>query len=569
MLSLRWILALLLFFQVWYRAHTFGPTIKMATGLNLWPATIGQTEPLDCDEAAYAYIGKRLISGDVIYRDVSENKPPLGYWLYAACVALGGYRELAVRLLPLPFVLGATACVWTVVRRLAGRAGAVIATVVLILSSTDPYLFGNGANMEHFMNAFATAMLAFLVVERTEPSRWLLAASGVGLAGAVLVKQVAMVQLVPAACFLILAARQQVPGQGMLDRWIDLAALLVGLASTLGLAALALWLQGAGASAVEDIFRYGRALATDLLPDPHAPSPLDHWLTGNADPRGELPPPFGHTSYLVWWGSGSWPLFLASAPCLIWLLCGRGQSALRRLVAGFTLFAWVEVILPGLYWPHYYLLITPGLAITIGIALGDALAAIQSSPRKLRLMPMLAALGLSAAIAGETWLQVWDYLLVAPEELTIRYKGGRQWVVLRALGLELKERTRGWDQPRLYIWGWQSPLHFYSGLDSPTRHFFVDNLLRDQADRGHPLIEPRTREIAATLRRDRPILIFTGYPPFRELAAILKQDYRASSLAPGLWVLQAAFRRFERATERTNQAARAPRNAAGNTVKPP
>ena len=128
-----------------------------------------------------------------------------------------------------------------------------------------------------------------------------------------------------------------------------------------------------------------------------------------------------------------------------------------------------------------------------------------------------------------------------PEELTIRYKGGRQWVVLRDMGREIARRAAIEDHPRLYIWGWQSPLHFYSRLDSPTRHFFVDNLLRDQADRNHPLIEPRTEEIMAALKRQPPELIFTGYPPFRALASVLERAL--SAVADGAWPLDQA-RRF-------------------------
>ena len=142
-------------------------------------------------------------------------------------------------------------------------------------------------------------------------------------------------------------------------------------------------------------------------------------------------------------------------------------------------------------------------------------------------------------------LEVRDYLLVPPQELTIRYKGGGQWVVLREMGGEIARRVAGERHPRLYIWGWQSPLHFYSHLDSPTRHFFVDNLLRDQADRNHPLIEPRTEEIVATLKRNPPELIFTGYPPFRALRAFLNADYLESRMAPGLWIRRDAFGRFE------------------------
>ena len=87
-----------------------------------------------------------------------------------------------------------------------------------------------------------------------------------------------------------------------------------------GLAAVILLAQGAGAAAYEDILQYGRALATDTLPEPGAPSGLVRWLTGNADPSGKLPWPFGSTNYLVWWGTGSWPLWLAAVPSLAYLL---------------------------------------------------------------------------------------------------------------------------------------------------------------------------------------------------------------------------------------------------------
>ena len=76
---MRWsriILIFCLLIDVWYRAHTFGPRLRNLLGAHLWPAASGETEPLDCDEAAYAYIGHRIRSGDVLYRDLTENKPP-------------------------------------------------------------------------------------------------------------------------------------------------------------------------------------------------------------------------------------------------------------------------------------------------------------------------------------------------------------------------------------------------------------------------------------------------------------------------------------------------------------
>ena len=40
----------------------------------------------------------------------------------------------------------------------------------------------------------------------------------------------------------------------------------------------------------------------------------------------------GATTYLVWWGMGTWPLWLAAIPAVLWLVIGRSTPA-RRVVA--------------------------------------------------------------------------------------------------------------------------------------------------------------------------------------------------------------------------------------------
>jgi 4-amino-4-deoxy-L-arabinose transferase-like glycosyltransferase len=564
--AMRWprvVLIVLLVFDVWYRGHTFGPSIGGKIGTAFWPRSVGETEPLDCDEAAYAYIGHRALQGDVLYRDLTENKPPLGYWLYALGVALGGYAELAIRIMPIPYVLATIVLVWWITYRTGGPAAACLAAGLYVVLSTDPYLFGNGANLEHFINFFSVAALALLIRGWDGARRWPLVTAGISLGAAVLVKQVA---IVAGGVFVLALASRAWDKEARWPRRVgrvalDVLAFAAGLFSVLALAALVLVMEGAGYSALEDIFQYGRALATDTLPDSHAPSVLVRWVTGNADPSGRLPWPFGATDYLVWWGTGSWPLWLASIPAVGGLLLNRRSTVPRRLVAVWTLAAWAQVILPGLYWPHYYMLPIAGVAISVALCFTDSammlVPAVPSRHRTERTQPgneagairrlgaVLVVLLMGSAMGVTVFLQVRDYLLVPPEELTIRYKGGRQWVVLRLMGRELARRAVVWERPELYVWGWQSPLHFYARLDSPTRHFFVDNLLRDQADRHHPLIEPRTEEIVASLRRRAPALVFTGYPPFRALQAFLNERYLPSRLARGLWVRSDGYGRFE------------------------
>jgi hypothetical protein len=401
--------------------------------------------------------------------------------------------------------------------------------------------------MEHFMNLFSVASLALVIFGWSHDRRWPLAAAGACVGAAALVKQVAILPALVYGIYLLCYPRSK----GWKTPLLDLIALGVGLTVTIALAAGVLLAQRAGAAAYEDIMQYGRALATDTLPEPNAPSGLIRWLTGNADPTGRLPWPFGSTDYLVWWGTGSWPLWMAAFLALGYLMLSPGATAERRLLAAWTIAAALEVVLPGLYWQHYYLLPTPGIALVVAIALADCLDALVTPPprsdpearRRLRRFPVAIAglLAFILAVGDTAAVQIRSYLLVAPEQLTVRYKGGGQWVALRALGKELARRSANWADPRLYVWGWQSPLHFYGNLDGVTRHFFVDNLLRDQAERDHPLIKPRIAEIMRSLRDRPPAVIFVGYPPFPDLREFLRARYVHSRLVPaagwlGLWI---------------------------------
>lgn len=505
----------------------------------MWPVVSGPSEPLDCDEAIYAHMGRRILAGDVLYRDLTENKPPLGYWIYAAGVASFGYTETAIRLLPIPFVLATIVCVWWLGVRFAGAFAGGLAAFLAAVLTTDPFLFGNGSNMEHFMNTFSIASLALMVFGWDRGKTWPFLAAGAMVAAATLVKQVAVVPL--AVYGVALLARRSREGLRAA------VALGLGFAAALLAAVLVLWLRGAGWDAYVDVIQFGRAMATDVAPEPGAPPGWMRWLTGNADPKGMLPWPFGDTNYLVWWAGGSWPAWLALAPCLAHLAFAPTTTPARRLAAGWIVTSLAEVALPGMYWPHYYLLAAPGAALALGVTAGDCLTGLRT---RFRVADLGGLLVVVAATLGTVGLQVRDYLLCPPRELTVRYKGGGQWVVLRDLGRELDRRRGVFDDPRLFVWGWQSPLFFYGELDHASRHLFVDNLLRDYADRPHPLISPRVAEIMDDLRTKRPPLIFVGYPPFPALRDFLMEGYLPSKLVAaggdlGLWVAKDRYAAFE------------------------
>lgn len=521
------VLFVTLLFDVWWRGHTFAGTIRDKFGFAPWPV-VAEAEPLDCDEAIYAYIGKRLTRGDVMYRDLTENKPPLGYWLFALAVAIGGANETCIRVMPLPMVLLTIVMVWSIAYRVSGPLAASVAAPVYALMSTDPYLYGNGANMEHALNLFGTAALWVVVRSWSSSSRraWWIAGALVGAAS--LVKQVAVLPIVLLAIALMLRSSSDNRRRPISTRLVDVASLFAGFAMAWAVAMGVLLIQSAGAAAYEDIVRYGGAMATDTPADPLQYSFFVRGIVGNTDPQGILPWPFGKTQGRAWWAAGCWPLWGVSLVATGWAVASR--RSLLRLAGWWTIAAWVEVAMPRLFWQHYYLVPLPGVAIVVG-------SLFQSAAGGRRPRDVMIAIVVLIAMASTIAIQVRDYLFVKPGDATTRTKGGGQWVVLREVGRELKRRTKTWDAPHLTVWGIQSPVMFYSGLDGTTRQVFTDPLIAAFPNGGHPQVDPRLDRTLADLRGRRPELIFLGARPFPALAKLLREGYVNVPFAIRGWVL--------------------------------
>src|SRR5262249_37587472 len=158
---------------------------------------------------------------------------------------------------------------------------ALIAAFLYALAGTDPYLYGNGAQLEQPINLFATAALACAVDAPGRPGRGRFLAAGAFLGAACLVRQVASVHL-PVFALAALAWR----GEGrerVGRRLLDALALGLGFGLVWFVAVAILAAQGALGDAVNDVVGYGAALVRDTPPEPGAPPLLVRWFTGNAD----------------------------------------------------------------------------------------------------------------------------------------------------------------------------------------------------------------------------------------------------------------------------------------------
>lgn len=548
-LWLFWFLPALLL--IWWRGHTFGPVVLQSTGLKLWPVVSGRSEPLDCDEAAYGYMARRQAAGAVLYKDLTEYKPPGGYWFYAVAVAAGGASEMTIRLMVMPVLIVNLWLVGLILLKIANRTAALAGMILFLLLSTDPYVYGNGSNLEHLMN-LCLAFSIFAAIQSRQSfykNRWILAC-GVAVGMAATVKQVCLLGLGPIGLYLIL---QMQPKPEKLQ---DLLLLAFGFAIPWFLAIALLAGQGALHEAWADVVQYSRALAANTPPDTNAPPGFYRWLTGNADPRnGRLPWPFGRTDWLVWWGTGCWPAYLIAVAAAAWGLFQQRTNPKRdeiRLIAISWLAAWAMIVLPGLYWQHYYMLLGPGAAMLVGLLLGQQVQTLNSSTKPGLKFQQAVSIGLIVACLLATCrIQIHDYLMVPPEQITSKYKGGAQWVSLRLLSEEIEKRVTSWSpRPQMEMWGWQSPVLFYADLDAPSAYFFTDPLMKAFALKGHPMIQPRLERLSADLLEKRPELILCGDEPFPALKAMIDRDYFASKLLPsasdgrGLHVRKDLYQKF-------------------------
>lgn len=498
------------------------------------------TEPVDCDEAAYGYVAWRVLKGERLYVDVFENKPPLAYAPFAGAIALGGFGERAVRLLPLPFVLLTLIAVWRSAR-LIGRTRGIgaLAAFVYAWAQSDPFVFGNGANLEIYMNAcLASALWGLFALLAGTMSLPLVLLVGILIGSAAAIKQVAGVYLVPAAIACAVLGHRQRKGRGAI---MSTLCLVGGALLPWALCAAFCWWQGGLAQFFEAVFVYApevsRVASEDVLqrvafsqPASLPLSPAVAAVTGGLSDR-----PFlylmlfllGNPLANAWWAAGIWPLLLlllvSFTRCTL-----PGTSGLAKLFFGWVLATVVAIVWPGLFWQHYYMLLVPVASIGAALETGwipRYWSAVRQLALPRRALWRLYCIATVVAVLVLCANQYRYYLKRSPEQITSLYKGGRQWVALRKTAQGLR---KGFGSRRtLFVWGWQSPLYLYTNWPAPTPYFFTDPLLQKFVDRSHPLADQRKRRILADLTARPPDVVFVGEKPFPELTRFLRNRYLA------------------------------------------
>jgi 4-amino-4-deoxy-L-arabinose transferase-like glycosyltransferase len=126
-------------------------TLAVVAWLNLtWRPDMRSLPP---DSGFYAYVGKAILHGQVLYRDLWDDKPPLGYYLNALAQASLGQTPWGVWWSGVIWISGCTLLLFFTIKKLFNGITSGIISILFLILLMHPELF-QGSNL---MEVFALA----------------------------------------------------------------------------------------------------------------------------------------------------------------------------------------------------------------------------------------------------------------------------------------------------------------------------------------------------------------------------------------------------------------------------
>lgn len=156
--------------------------------LNLsWRPDISQLPP---DSGFYAYYGKAILHGQIPYRDLWDNKPPLGYYLNALALFIFGQTPWGVWWSSVVWIFGCMVLLFLVLKKLFGSIPAGISSAILLVALMNPQIFQGGNLTEVYGLAPQIGIIGITYLFFADHRKpWLTVLAGVLTACSFLIKQ--------------------------------------------------------------------------------------------------------------------------------------------------------------------------------------------------------------------------------------------------------------------------------------------------------------------------------------------------------------------------------------------
>jgi 4-amino-4-deoxy-L-arabinose transferase-like glycosyltransferase len=431
--------------------------------------------PFERDEGTYATVAQGLLDGDVPYRDLFDNKPPLVYGWYAFSFLLFGENVVAPRVLAAVLLSLTALTLFAQARAVFSRGVAYVATGLFAVATGLPFVALH-ANTEAYMLLPVVASLAvFTFGMRSGRLGWFLLAGALG-GVAIMTKQVAVWNLLALAA-VALAWRWRAAGT-VPDRLAPLVFLAAGAAAALALFATPFFAMGA----LDDLLYANVSY---------------NWLYVGFLSLGER---------VLDLAAGLAFVSAIAAPLGAGAVLGLAMVLKERRPAGYYLLVvWAVasaagVATGGRFFPHYFLHLIPAMAVLTAIAVQELLLNRGSwSVRPAMLIGVGALVGVSLVVNGALYLAPWrTEKSVAP---TI-FEQKRWEEASREIGVYIAQRTTPEDT--IFNLGREPQIYFYADRRPAVQYFY---------DWAYQYDETTISVTIEALRRERPAYIIDSIQP--------------------------------------------------------
>jgi Dolichyl-phosphate-mannose-protein mannosyltransferase len=435
------------------------------------------SEPLERDVSTQILMGRVLADGGKMYVDTIEFKPPGMFVIWQVIHKLVGTSPRVVvwvnivvtTLTMLGVYVAASLKPW-------GRVSGLWAAVFLALISGDMLLQANQPSNEVFMNLFMVWGIAmWLRADSAQKSQWYFAAAGLLLGLVTLIKPALLTVILMVLAWLL---AEGINPAALKRRAWAMIWVLLPMAALWSLMILYFIWQGRGTELYNCLVRYGVFYASNgkqTIPNAHS----SIWMNLLRGLGTELVPTY--LDFLT-------PLMLLTIFGIANGLRGR-QRPQALTLAGCLLGTFFAVSIPGKFYPHYYQLYLPVLAVGAGWGVVTVAGALQ---RRI-VGPMIGVLTLVILLchlipdcvkSGKTWS---------------RLKYGEYFIEFERCGHAVNQLLK--PDECFYVWGVDPSVYYYSDRRPASGIFWADRLLYG------PSKTWATQKVIADLEKTQPPLI--------------------------------------------------------------
>ena len=445
--------------------------------------------PLERDESAYAYLGKRAAEGLAPYRDFYEMKPPFLFYGYAILNTIFGYSEFGLRLMAWFLTWLICIGVYLIGKALMGSKYALIAAITMVILSANPYSSMVLAVSELLLMCLALFgfwLMFQLIDTNVQPTteRWYLLGAGALIGSSIMVKQSAVFFLGFAAIVLLLLAKT-----GNFKLWLS-SLVRKGLWFSAGaITPVALSLLIVLGFGVWEEFKFWNITYPQLYSINANPTSAVESLTMN---------------FLKLWRYQEF-LWVLAAMGLLMLVFSNLSPKKKIALLALTIFSLITIFPGKRFYLHYWIQFIP----VIPLLLAHLFFSIEYLGGRFSLNMLknlsFAIAGVALALVIFTTTPLW--LRSDPNFILRDMFGGNPYVEDKLIARLIASKIQPDDE--VAVLGSEPQLYVYLKRKAPSRHFYVAFL-----SRNHQYTQSWQKEAFEALKIKNPKYIAFYFVPF-------------------------------------------------------